>query len=391
MDSKVYLDHAASTPVDPIVLEAMAPHFSDIFANPASSHRDGQRSEAAVETAREQISSLLNCTPAELVFTSGGTESDNLALRGAAIAARIERNADHILISPVEHPAVSKTARHLKEIHGFELEYLPVDTHGMVAPDDLATMVRPDTAVVSVIYANNEIGSINPISELGAVCRSRGVPFHTDGVQAAAHLPIDLVDLNVDLFSFGAHKFNGPKGIGALYVRSGTPLTPIQTGGGQENQRRSGTLNTPAIVGMASALHLAQEHRDDRREKVMALRDHLISRVLEEIPTAHLTGHPTKRLPNHASFIFDHVDGNRLVASLDVQGFACSSASACKVGTPEPSEVLLALGCSPQHALSSLRVSLSHLNQPDEIDRFLDCLPEVVSQCRSQELNVELP
>ncbi len=379
---KIYLDYAATTPVDERVLEAMLPFFGQTFGNPSSVHTFGQRAEAAVETARERMAALLNCQSKELIFTSCGSESDNLALRGVAFARREKNGANHILISPVEHHAVSVTAEQLARLHGFELEFLPVDEHGMVDPDDLAARIREDTALVSVIFANNEIGTINAIAALGAVCQARGVPFHSDAVQAAAHLRLDVQALNVDLLSLGAHKFYGPKGVGALYVRSGTPIVPIQTGGGQEFGLRAGTSNVPYIVGMAQAFELAQRDSNGDPAGLAALRDHLIGCVLETIPDARLTGHPSRRLSNHASFVFKGVDGNALLTMLDVAGFACSSGSACKTGLPEPSEVLTAIGLPREWALGSLRVTLGRQTTAGEVEAFLNRLPELVSRAR---------
>ncbi len=379
---KIYLDYAATTPVDPRVLQAMLPYFTETFGNPSSVHTFGQQAEAAVEDARQKIAAWLNCQPAEVIFTSCGSESDNLALRGAAFAARQQRGARHILISPVEHHAVSHTAEQLKTLHGFELEYLPVDENGQVHPAALAQRLRPDTAVVSIIYANNEIGTLNPIAELGALCRERGIPFHTDAVQGAAWLPVDVQALQADMLSIGAHKFYGPKGIGALYVRLGTPLVPVQTGGGQESGRRAGTHNVPLIVGMAEAMHLAQTERTQRTAAVLPLRDRLIGQILESIPQVHLTGHPGQRLPNHASFAMRGVDGNALLIALDVAGFACSSGSACKTGSPEPSEVLLATGLPPAWALGSLRLTLGNDSTPQQVEAILAALPEMVQRNR---------
>ena len=383
MDTKkVYLDYAATTPVDPQVMEAMQPYFSQVFGNTSSVHEFGQQAEAALETAREAVAEQLNCRADEIIFTSCGSESDNLALRGAALAARQQRGANHILTARVEHHAVSHTAQQLADLFGFELEWLPVDEHGMVHPQEVAERLRPETALVSVMYANNEVGTINPIHEIGAICRAAGVPFHSDAVQGAAHLPVDVQALNVDLLSIGAHKFYGPKGSGALFVRKGTPLVPTQTGGGQEYGLRAGTHNTPYIVGLAEAFRLAQGSRPERAEQLCALRDHLIGRVLEEVPQARLTGHPSQRLPNHASFVFQGVDGNSLLMLLDVEGFACSSGSACKTGSPEPSEVLTAMGIPREWALGSLRVTLGSHTTPQEVDSFLDVLPGVVPRVR---------
>ena len=380
---RTYLDYAATTPVDPRVLEAMLPFFIGDFGNPSSVHIYGQRAEAALETARETLAAGMKCNSDEVIFTSCGSESDNLALRGTAFARREKRGAVHLLISPVEHHAVSNTCEQLARHFGFELEYLPVDQYGRVNPADVASRLRPTTAFVSVIYANNEIGTINPVAEIGLICRERGVPFHTDAVQAAAYLPVDVQTLNVDLMALGAHKFYGPKGIGALYIRKGLDLLPTQTGGGQEFGFRAGTSNIPYIVGMAEAFWLAQTERQQRVERLLPLRERIIGRALEEIPKAHLTGHPTERLPNHASFVFEGVDGNALLMLLDVHGYACSSGSACKTGNPEPSEVLTALGLPRSWALGSLRVTLGVNSMPEEVERFLDKLPELVSKVRA--------
>jgi cysteine desulfurase len=379
---KVYLDYAATTTVDPRVLKVMLPYFSQIFGNSSSVHTYGQQAESALEEARLSVASGLNCEPDEVVFTSCGTESDNLALRGTAFARRGLTNADHILISPVEHHAVSKTAQQLARLHGFEVEYLPVDETGMVDPTVVAERVRPTTALVSVIYANNEIGTINPISEIGKICHDRGVPLHTDAVQAAAFLPVDVKELNVNLLALGAHKFYGPKGVGVLYVRKGTPIVPVLTGGGQESGLRAGTHNIPYIVGLAEAFKLTQSEREQRIATVQPLRDRIIGHVMEEIPNTHLTGEINQRLPNHASFVFQGVDGNALLMLLDVEGFACSSGSACKTGDPEPSDVLTALGLTRDWALGSLRVTLGAATTPAEVESFLAILPSVVERAR---------
>jgi len=381
-NGRIYLDYAATTPVDERVLEKMLPYFKTHFGNPSSIHIWGQQADAAIEEARESVASSLGGRPEEIVFTSCGTESSNLALRGVAMARRRKTGANHILISPVEHHAVSHTAQQLGEVYGFEIEHLPVDTYGRVDPDDLRHYLRPETALVSVIYANNEIGTINPIREIGAICRVAGVPFHSDAVQAAAHLPVNVASDMVDLLAIGAHKFYGPKGVGALYVRRDTELVPSQTGGKQEEGRRAGTQNVPYIVGMAEALRLAQTEAVTWVERVTALRDHLIGGVLESVSNARLTGHPVERLPNHASFVFEGVDGNLLLMLLDTAGFACSSGSACKVGDPQPSEVLTAIGLSRPWALGSLRVTLGRETTAGQIDAFLRVLPDLVQRAR---------
>jgi len=385
----IYLDYAATTPVDPRVLKLMLPYFDVSFGNPSSIHTYGQQAESALESSRETISACINCHPKELIFTSCGSESDNLALRGAALAARNQRDANRILISPVEHHAVSHTAAQLADLFGFQLEYLPVDEFGVVHPESVADRIDQDVAIVSIIYANNEIGTINPISQIGKICRSQGITFHIDAVQAAAYLPIDVESLNVDLVSIGAHKFYGPKGIGALYVRQGTSIIPTLTGGSQEHGLRAGTHNIPYIVGMAAALQLVQTEIDERINNIQPLRDHLIGQILETIPSSRITGHPLQRLPNHASFVFEGVDGNTLLMQLDMAGFACSSGSACKTGSPEPSEVLSALGLSRNWSLGSLRITLGHGSLPEHIDDFLKVLGPIVAANRRNRNSIE--
>jgi cysteine desulfurase len=381
-NSIIFLDFASTTPVDQRVVEAMMPYFNQMYGNSSSIHQFGQLADHALEDSRRVVADFIGSTPNEIVFTSCGSESDNLALRGVAFAERDQRGAAHILISPVEHHAVSITALQLQELHGFEVEFLPVDQYGIVDPDEVARRIRKDTAIVSVIHANNEIGSINPISDIGEICRARGVRLHTDSVQGAAHLPVNVDDLNVDLISLGAHKFYGPKGIGVLYVREGTPIYPILTGGGQEQNLRAGTHNTPYIVGLAKAFELAQSDHEERQTKYLQMRDQIINQVLDSIPDSRLTGHPTMRLPNHASFIFKNVDGNTLLMMLDAAGYACSSGSACKTGDPEPSDVLTSLDLSREWALGSLRVSLGQITKQEQIDGFLGTLPNIVSQVR---------
>ncbi len=378
----IYLDYAATTPLDPRARSRMLPFFDEAFGNPSSVHSWGQQAEAELEQARAQIAGYLGCESDELIFTSGGSESDNLALRGAAFAARNGRSANHILISPVEHPAVLETARQLQRLHGFQLEFLSVDEFGQVEPADLARRLRSDTAVVSVIYGNNEIGTLNPIAELGSLCRQAGIPFHTDALQAVAQLNLQVDELNVDLLSIGAHKFYGPKGVGALYVRRPTPMVPIQTGGSHERGRRAGTSNVPLIVGMNEALAVVVERRATDIQGFARLRDRIVEAVLGGIADAQLTGHPAERLPNHASFVFEGVDGNGLLAALDLAGFACSSASACKTGEPEPSEVLLAIGLDARLATSSLRVTVGRQTTPSEVEAFLTILPEAIARLR---------
>jgi cysteine desulfurase len=377
----VYLDYAATTPVHPRVLEAMKPFFSDTFGNPSSVHRFGQRAEAALESARETVASVLHCAPDEIVFTSCGSESDNLALRGAALAGR-RKDRNRIVTSRAEHHAVSKTAEQLEAEFGFFVDWLPVDRSGMVTVESVAKAASAGTALVSVMYANNEIGTINPIPALAALCRDRDIAIHSDAVQAAAYLDVNVRDLGVDLLSLGGHKLYGPKGVGALYVRKGTPLLPILTGGGQEGGLRAGTQNVPYIVGFAEAMRLASEEREVRTAALQPLRDHLIGAVLETIPDSQLTGHPSQRLPTHGSFVFKDVDGNLLLQLLDTAGYACSSGSACKTGNPEPSEVITALGVPRDWALGSLRITMGAQTTTAHLDGLLKILPSLVEKAR---------
>lgn len=378
----IYLDYSATTPVDPRVLDAMAPYFSASFGNPSSVHRYGQQAEAAIDSARETVASVLNCRPDEVIFTSCGSESDNLAIRGAAYAIREKTGAKWILASRAEHPAITKTLLHLEKYEGFLVEWLDADKYGMLSAETVSKVICNNTAIVSVMYANNEIGTINPIKEIAEICKANQILFHTDAVQAAAYLPVDVQALGVDMMSLGAHKFYGPKGVGALYVRKGTPLVSHLTGGGQEFSLRAGTQNVPYIVGFAEALRLTNEERGQRVDHVQPLRDKIIGSVLETIPDSRLTGHMESRLPHHASFAFKDLDGNLLLTLLDAAGFACSSGSACKTGNPEPSEVMNAIGLSRDWGLGSLRVTLGVHTTPADIDLFLKILPDLVQRAR---------
>ncbi|GJQ51565.1 MAG: cysteine desulfurase IscS [Anaerolineaceae bacterium] len=378
----IYLDYSATTPVDSRVVDAMSPFFNASFGNPSSVHRFGQIAEAAIDSSRESVARVLHCMPDEIVFTSCGSESDNLAIRGAAYAMREKTGAKWILASRAEHPAVTKTLEHLGKYDGFLIEWLDVNEHGMVTPETVAKAICGDTAIVSVMYANNEIGTINPIKEIAEICRANKILFHTDAVQAAAYLPLDVNELGADMMSLGAHKFYGPKGVGALYVRKGTPLVPHLTGGGQEFNLRAGTQNVPYIVGFAESLRLTHEEREQRVAHVQPLRDRIIGAVLESIPDSRLTGDMESRLPHHASFAFKDVDGNLLLTLLDAAGFACSSGSACKTGNPEPSDVMNAIGLSREWRLGSLRVTLGKDTLPEHVESFLNTLPAVVEKTR---------
>ena len=380
--NRIYLDYAATTPLDSRVLEIIIPLLKDNFGNPSSVHAYGQQADAVLERARRKMAEDLEASPGEIIFTSCGSESDNLALRGTAFAARQDRGADHLLISPIEHPAVLHTAEQLERWYGFELEFLPVDRFGMVHPEAVRERLRPRTALVSVMYAQNEIGTLNPITEIGEICRQAGVVCHTDAVQAGAHLVLDMEQLPVDLLSLGAHKFYGPKGVGLLYRRKGTPVLAQQTGGSQEFGLRAATENVPLIAGMAEAYHLLQENIPDRASRARSLRDEMISRVLDKIPAVRLTGHPRQRLPNHASFAFRDLDGNTLVSLLDSEAIACSSGSACKTGQPEPSATLEKLGLSSRWTKGSLRVTVGKDTTADEVGALLEILPRLVAKAR---------
>lgn len=382
MTEKIYLDYAATTPVDPRVLDVMLPYFTQDFGNPSSVHRYGQKAEGALDEARATVAQALNAAMGEIIFTSCGTESNNLAIRGAALAARERTGANRILTSRVEHTAVTRTVEQLEKYYGFEAVWLEIDEVGMVRPETVAAAIDEQTALVTLMYANNEIGTINPIAEIAAICREKGVLFHTDALQATGYFSMDVESLGVDLMSIGSHKFYGPKGVGALYVRKGTELIPHQTGGGQENGLRAGTQNVPYIVGFAEALRLTSEEREARFAHVQPLRDRIIGTVLEEIPDVKLTGHPLSRLPNHASFAFKGVDGNTLVQLLDGAGVACSSGSACKTGNPEPSGVMTAIGLAHLWGLGSLRVTLGAHSTPAHVDAFLTVLPDLVEKAR---------
>lgn len=378
----IYMDYSATTPVDERVVRAMSPYFSTSFGNPSSVHRYGQAAESAIDSAREVVASVLNCEPGEIIFTSCGSESDNLAIRGAAYAMREKTGATWILASRAEHPAVTKTLLHLEKYEGFLIEWLDVNEQGMIPPEVVSKAICNHTAIVSVMYANNEIGTINPIKEIAEICRANNILFHTDAVQAAAYLPVDVQALGVDMMSLGAHKFYGPKGVGALYVRKGTPLISHLTGGGQEFSLRAGTQNVPYIVGFAEALKITNEERERRTANVKPLRDKIIGTVLETIPDSQLTGDLESRLPHHASFAFKDVDGNLLLTLLDSAGFACSSGSACKTGNPEPSEVMNAIGLSREWGLGSLRVTLGKDTLPENVESFLSVLPALVEKTR---------
>ncbi|HID87567.1 MAG TPA: cysteine desulfurase NifS [Anaerolineae bacterium] len=377
----IYLDHAATTPVHPKVLEAMMPYFSEKYGNASSIYSLGREALHALDEARTTVAQILGAEEREIIFTSCGSESDNLAIRGIAFGNRNRGN--HIITSAIEHHAVLHTCEQLEKHFGFEVTYLPVDPYGRVDPDDVRRAITDRTILITIMYANNEVGTIQPIAEIGRIARERGIPFHTDAVQAGGALDLDVNGLNVDLLTLSAHKFYGPKGVGILYARRGLRLLPVQTGGAHEGNRRAGTENVAGIVGAATALKLAQEEREENNGRVAALRDRLIEGVLERIPHAQLTGHPTERLPNNASFIFKFIEGEGLLLSLDMKGICASSGSACTSASLEPSHVLLAMGIPPEIAHGSLRLTLGHENTEEEINYVLEVLPEAVERLRS--------
>ena len=376
---QVYADNAATTKMSRVAIDAMLPYMETVFGNPSSLHSIGQRAKEALTDARETIAACLNASPKEIYFTSGGSEADNQALLSmAALGAR--RGKKHIISTAFEHHAVLHTLKKLEK-QGFEVELLPVGPIGTVTAAQVAAALRPDTCLVTVMYANNEIGTIEPIAEIGAVCREHGVPFHTDAVQAAGHLPIDVQAQSIDLLSLSAHKFHGPKGIGVLYAKQGLPLVNVIEGGAQERGKRAGTENLPAIMGMAAALKDACSRMQENAEKVSALRDKLIA-GLSKIPHSALNGDPVHRLPGNVSFCFEGIEGESLLLLLDAKGICASSGSACTSGSLDPSHVLLAIGRTHEVAHGSLRLSLCETNTEAEIDYMLQEIPPVVAYLR---------
>ncbi len=378
----IYLDHAATTPVDPQVVEAMRPYWSEVYGNTSSLHRVGRAALGAVDEARQTCADILGCHPAEIVFTGSGTESDNLALRGAAWAAHKRGRRAHFITTPIEHHAVSHTLEQLRDLFGVDLTLAPVDGYGRVNPDDIGRALRDDTALVSVMYANNEIGTVQPLADIGRLARSRGVLMHTDAVQAGGALNLKVDELGVDFMALSAHKFYGPKGVGLMYVRRGADVTPALTGGGHERGRRPGTLNVAGIVGLAAALQLAQDCRESENARLTALRHRLVAGVMERVPDAQLTGHPTERLPNSASFAIKDIDGEALLLALDLEGICVSTGSACTTGQSEPSFVLSAIGLERAWALGGVRMTLGRSTTEADIDTVLEALPRVVNQLR---------
>lgn len=378
----IYLDHAATTPLDPRVLEAMLPFLSGMSGNASSIHQVGRAALQALDDAREQVALVLGCQPKEIVFTSGGSESINLALKGVAMALRAQ-GKNHLISSTIEHHAVLHALDYLVEYEGFTVTLLPVDRNGRVNPADLSAAIHPETALVSVMYANNETGVIQPITELATICRERGVLFHTDAVQAPGQLPLDVNALGVDLLSLTAHKFYGPQGVGLLYLRRGTPLVPQINGGAQERRRRAGTENIAGIVGLAKALTIAESERTTHASRLRALSERLIDGVLTRIPQSWLNGDRESRLPSIVNLGFACIETESLLLLLDQRGICASSGSACTSGSLEPSHVLLAMGLSPEEANGSIRFSLGKQTTDEQIDIVLDLLPDLVAQLRT--------
>ena len=381
---RIYLDHAATTPVDARVIEAMQPYWAEQFGNTSSIHSIGREALQGLEGARQTVAAVLHCQPSEIIFTGCGTESDNLALRGVAWAARQSKRGNHLITTPIEHHAVGATFEQLREVYGFEVTLVDVDEYGLVDPDAIGRAIRSDTVLISVMYANNEVGTLQPIHEIGQIARAKGIAFHTDAVQCGGSMTLAVDQLNVDLLALSAHKFYGPKGVGVLYARQGVDLVSALTGGGHERGRRPGTVNVAEIVGLAAALKLSQERREVENARVAALRDRLVAGVLEQVPDVRLTGHPTRRLPNSASFAMHGVEGETLLMALDLEGICASTGSACTTSEAEPSFVLTAMGLPRDWAVGSLRMTLGHLTQPEDITTVLDVLPRVVAQIREQ-------
>ena len=385
MSKTIYMDHAATTPVRPEALEAMLPYFGVSFGNPSGIYTLAQESRKAVDDARETVGQVLGARMSEVVFTSGGTEADNAAIRGAALA--LKSTGSHVITTSIEHHAVLHTCHSLEQ-SGFDVTYLEVDSDGLVDPDDVGRAITDETVLVSVMYANNEIGTVEPIADIANVVKSearrrgRTIVMHTDAVQGAGYLDINARTLGVDLLSLSAHKFRGPKGVGVLYVRRGTPLEAQQTGGGQERQRRSGTENVPGIVGASIALSMAESERDEAVAHTGRLRDRIVQSMFERVDGLRLNGHRTQRLPNNANLSFDHIEGEPVLLGLDLSGISASSGSACSSASLEPSHVLTAIGLTAEQAQGSLRLTLGLDNTDEEVDYLLDVLPGLVHKLR---------
>lgn len=385
-NNTIYLDHGATTPVHPAVLKAMSPYWNGIYGNPSSHHHTGYNAARAVEEARETIADLLGTQPGTIIFTGCGSESNNLALRGVMLSARANGRGNHLITSAIEHSAVLETARQLRDYYGFDLTILPVDEYGRVRINDVESALRPDTALISVMAANNEIGTLQPWQAIGELARSRWIVYHSDAVQLVSMRRWNLAQEPVDLMTIAPHKFYGPKGIGILVRQSDVDLVPSQSGGGHEGGLRAGTLNVPLIVGAAEALRLATNELEQRRAHVLALRDRLMSGLTEAMPEiCIITGHPTERLAHNASFAFRHVSGNDLLMHLDMAGIAASSGSACSSGDPKPSTVLQSLGLGPEWTTGGLRLTIGSQTTADEIDYVIEKLPIIIERLSTVE------
>lgn len=376
---KVYMDNAATTKLSPDVLNAMMPYLTDIYGNASSVHAFGREAREGVEHARNQVAAAINASPDEIFFTAGGTESDNMAIKG--VAHKYAKKGKHIITTAIEHHAVLHTCEALEK-EGYEVTYLPVDEDGLISVEQVKAAMRDDTLLVTVMFANNEVGTIEPIAEIGALCRERNVLFHTDAVQAVCHIPIDVRAMNIDLMSISAHKFHGPKGIGALYCRKGIVLEPVIVGGAQERKRRAGTENVAGIVGLGAAIERAHKNMSADMARVSALRDKLISGILKNIPHVKLNGHPTQRLPQNVNFSIRYIEGESILLMLDINGIAASSGSACTSGSLDPSHVLLAMGIPHEIAHGSLRLTLSDMTTDEEVDYVLETLTKTVKRLR---------
>lgn len=376
---RVYLDHSATTPVRPEVMSIMMPYFADRFGNASSVHRWGREARTAMDDAREKVASLIGAEPREIIFTSGGTEADNLAIRGTAWNKRPKGN--HLITSAVEHHAVLHTCETLEK-EGFQVTYLPVDKHGMVDPADVSKAIKKETILITLIHGHNEVGTVEPIKDIGAIAKEHKVTFHVDAVQSAGKIPLDVSDMNVDLLTMSSHKMYGPKGVGALYVRKGIRLNSQATGGSHERNLRAGTENVPGIVGFGEACRLALGELPTESARLTLLRDRLIEGILGTIPDTVLNGHPTVRLPNHVNISFRFIEGESILLNLDLMGIGASSGSACTSGSLEPSHVLLAMGLSHELAHGSLRMTLGRENTEEDIDYVLSTLPPIVSKLR---------
>jgi cysteine desulfurase len=377
---RIYMDYAATTPVHPEVVKAMLPYFTESFGNPSSAHSCGQDARTGVETARKEAAGFIGATPEEIVFTSGGTESDNFAIKGIALAN--ESKGNHIITSSVEHHAVLESCRFLGK-RGYEVTYLPVDKYGMVDPEEVKKAITAKTILVSIMHASNEVGTIQPIAEIGKITREAGIYFHTDAVQSFAHIPLNVGNLNVDLMSVSGHKLYGPKGVGLIYIRKGTKITPFMHGGEQEDGRRGSTYNVPGIVGMGKAIAIAKEEMDDEGRRLADFRDRLIQGLIKIIDYAKLNGHPQQRLPNNVNVSLAFIEGEATLLSLDLVGICASTGSACSSESMEASHVLTAMKIPAEEARCSMRFSLGKWTQSADIDKVLEVLPPIVTKLRA--------